>query len=149
MQLASLAAQGDLLRRRGAGARPGVAQHGLERAQVGPLQDLGDRRADHGAIHLEQSERGAVDRFDPAVAGQRNHARRNAFDNRLDVAAPIVELHVLPLEVHPGPFQLALAGGEFPRHRVERLHEGPELVARFRLDAVIEMAGANLARAGR
>ena len=42
-------------------------------------------------------------------------------------------------------FELALARRELPGHRVERLDERAELVARLRLDPVIEMAGADLA----
>ena len=49
----------------------------------------------------------------------------------------------------PRAIEPLLARGQLARHRVERLDQRAELVARLRLDAMIEMAGADLARAGR
>ena len=92
---------------------------------------------------------GRVDRADAAVGADRHDAGRDALEHRLDVAAALVELGVLALHLDARPLEPPLAGRQLARHRVERLDQRAELVARLRLDAVIEVAGADLARAGR
>ena len=83
------------------------------------------------------------------VGADRHDPGRNPLQHRLDVSTALVELGVLPLHLDARAFEPALARGELARHRVERLDERSEFVTRLRLDAVVEMPGANLARAGR
>jgi hypothetical protein len=68
---------------------------------------------------------------------------RDALEHRLDIPPPLVELGVLAL--HSSAFVPGGAGSSpAPRPRVERLDQRSELVARLRLDAVIEVAGSDL-----
>ncbi len=119
-----------------------------ERLQIlAPAQVLGPR-ADDRAVDFEEAQRRAVDRFDLPVGPERDDASRDALEHRLDVLPALVELLVLALEIEARVFELALARRQLSGHRIERLDERAELVARLRLDAVIEVAGADLARAG-
>ena len=79
-----------------------------------------------------------------AVGPDRDDAGRDPFEHRLDVAAALVELGVLALHLDARALEAALARRQLPRHRVERLDQRAELVARLRLDPVIEVPGADL-----
>ena len=56
---------------------------------------------------------------------------------------------VLALELDRRSLEPPAARGQLAGHAVERLDERPELVLRLRLDAVIEVTGADLLRGGR
>ena len=105
-------------------------------------------RADDRAIDFEEAQGRAVDRFDLPVGPERHDAGGDPLEHGLDVLAALVELLVLALEIEPRVLELALARRQLPGHRVERFDQRAELVARLGLDAVIEVAGADLARAG-
>ena len=140
VQLPAVAGQGDLVGRRVAACRVRLVQQRPQRVEILAREQPLARRADHGAIDREQPAGGAVDGFDPLVGADGDDSRGDALQDRLDIPAPVFELQVLPL-------QRVLAGGQLRCHRVEGLDEGAELVAGLRLDAVIEMSRANLARA--
>ena len=145
MQLASLAEERDFLHGRRRTSRSRLREQRLERLEILAPADVFGPRADDRPVHLEQSKRRAVDRFDLPVGPERDDAGRDTLQHRFDVLAALVELLVLALEVEPRMFELALARRELPGHGVERLDERAELVARLRLDPVIEVAGADLA----
>ena len=149
MQLPAFPQEGDLLRRGRRGADPALAQQHFERLQILALDRLPRRGANHRAIDFEQPQRRRIDRLDLSLGSERDDAGRDPLEDGLDVLAPLVELHVLPLEIDARALELALAVGQLPRHRVERLDELTEFVARLRFDTVVEMAGADLPRAGR
>ena len=65
------------------------------------------------------------------VGANRHHAGRDALEDRLDVAAPLVELGVLALHLDPRSFEAPLAGRQLAGHRVEGLDQRAELVARL------------------
>ena len=148
VQLAALAEERDFLHRRRLAAVASLPQQDLERLEILALADVLGARADDRPIDLEQAERRAVDRLDLPVGSERHDAGGDPLEHGFDVLAALVELLVLALEIEARALELALAGGELPGHRVERLDERAELVAGLRLDSVIEVAGANLAGAG-
>ena len=149
VNLAPVARERDLLPRRLARARGDRSDQRRERQQVLAAEHLLDRRADDAGFDLEEPGRRGVDRADAAVGPDRHDPGGDPLEDGLDVAAALVELRVLPLHLDPRPFQPPLARRQLARHRVERFDQRPELVLGFRLDPVIEMAGADLARTGR
>ncbi len=114
---------------------------------LAPAQVLGPRTDDR-AIDFEQAQGRPVDRLDLSLGPERHDASGDALEHGLDVLAALVELLVLALEIDTGVLEFALARRQLPRHRIERFDQRTELVPRLGLDAVIEMAGADLARAG-
>ena len=80
------------------------------------------------------------------VSIDRDDARRDPLDHRLDVAAPALPFFVLPLQVHTGPLQAAAARRHLGGHGVERIHHRAEFVSRLELNPVVVVSGANLAR---
>src|SRR6185503_11949714 len=114
-----------------------------ERLEVGAIEDRPRRLSHRLPVEAEQSRRRAVDRGDGAAAVNRDDTGGDALEDRLDVAAPSFDLDVLSLELDRPAVDLAAAGRQLGRHRVERLDERPELVVALRLDALIETARAN------
>ena len=112
-------------------------------------EDIRRRPADGLGPNTEQAARRPVHRADDAGRIERDDARTDALEDRLDVAAPALAFEVLALDIAGGPLELAPALGEFARHAVERLDQRAELVLGLRLDAVIQVTGANLARGRR
>ncbi len=148
VELAPFPQEGDLLRRRRRCARASLREERLQRREILTREDGFHARADDRPIDVEQPQRRAVDRLDLPFRIERDDARGDALEDRLDVLAALVELQVLPLEIQARVFELPLARRQLAGHRVERLDELPELVARLGLDAVVEMPGANLPCAG-
>ena len=94
-----------------------------------------------------QQPRGrGVDGGHGAVGVDRHDAGRDAFEDGLDVAPPPFGFLRLALEIDGRALQLAPAAGQFLGHAVERLDQRPELVFGLALDAVIQVARADLAR---
>ena len=100
-------------------------------------------------FEAQQPRRGAVDRGDRAGGVDRDDAGRDALEDRLDVAPAAFDLDVLALELDRRALDLAAARRQLAGHRVERFDERAELVVALRLDALIEAAGADLARGRR
>jgi len=144
VHFAAFADDRNLLRSGLARALIDTAQEPVERAKRVPPERLSGRAADHCAIELQEAERGGVDGLDPAVDTDRHDAGRDPLEYRLDISAPLVQLQVLAFEIDPRSLQLPLTGGQLSGHRVERLDQRPELVARLGLDPVIQAAGADL-----
>ena len=71
---------------------------------------------------------------------------RDALEDRLGEPPALLDLGVLPLQVDGRLLEPAAAGGQLVGHAVEGVDQRPELVGRLALDAVLEVAGADLAR---
>ena len=78
------------------------------------------------------------------VVVDRDDAGGDAVEHRFDVAAAAFDVLMLALELDRRALEPPPAGGQVASHAVERLDQRAELVARLRLDAVIEVAGADL-----
>ena len=149
MQLLTFARNRDFLRGRLGLAAAGPGQQRAERLQIGTAEDAERRLADDRSLDAQEPRRRAVDRRDPAGRVHRHDARRDALQNRLDVAPPPFDLLVFPFELDGRSLDLAPARLELDRHRVECVDERAELVVALRLDPLIEMARADLARGRR
>ena len=119
-----------------------------QRLQVVAAEDRRGRRAQRVGVEREQPPRHGVDDADAALRVEADDAGGDALEDGLEVAPPRVGLEALALEIEARSIEALLARRELARHRVERLDERAELVVRVGLDAVIEMAGADLAGAG-
>ena len=89
----------------------------------------------HGALDLivAGTIRAARDSpLDAAIGRQRNHAGRNAFENRFGEAA--------------AAFELAAVGFKLVHHFIETAHQRRQLIHRFHVHAIGEIALAHLAR---
>ena len=146
MQFPTFTCDGDFLDARLRLSTAGAGEQCTDRLQVGPVQRGQCRLADAVPIQIEQSGGGAVDGADGPRRVNRDHARRDSLENGFDIAAPPLHFLVLPFELHRGPFNLSPARRELTGHGVERDHERAELVVALRLDALVQPAGADLAR---
>ena len=120
-------------------------------ARSSPRQHLGGRLPDGVRVEAEQTPRRVVHRRRCAPCASTEMtpvAMRSRIG--LDVAAAPLAFEVLALEIDRAiaPASRRLAASS-PAMRVERLDERTELVRRLRLDAMIEMAGADLPRGRR
>ncbi len=95
-------------------------------------------------VETEQPLRGAVDGGDAPVRVERDHAGRHRLQHRLGVAAALLHLGVLGLQVPVGLLQLGLGGREVGGHPVERVHQDADLVVGAHLDLVAEVARGHL-----
>src|SRR5439155_2011003 len=102
------------------------------------------------AGHLRDAEHAggrAVDGGDASERVEGDDAGGDGLQHGLDVAAAVLQLRVLVLQVYVRLFQTVLGLQEVVGHPVERLHEGADLVVAARLDLVGQVAGRDLARA--
>jgi len=100
MKFPPIARQGNLLRRRFARNCLHSRQQPFEWTQIVAAEHFGGRATDDICFQIEQSERRGIDRFDSSVGAHRDHPGRDSFEHGFDVAAPLVELQVLALEIH-------------------------------------------------
>ena len=145
MDLLPVAGDGNLLRGRLRHGAAGSGEQRRQRLEIGPIEHGQRGLADNRAGQAEQPRRRAVDRRHRAAGIDRHDAGRNALENRLDVAAALLHLEMLPLELDRRSVDLAAARRQLARHRVERVDERAELVVALRLDVLIQAAGADLA----
>ncbi len=104
----------------------------------------------HGRrIEPQEARGGAVDHRHGVRGVDRHDARRDPFENRLDIAAAALDLDVLALELEGRAFDFPPGGRQLAGHGVERFGQGAELVVALRLDPLIQMPRADLARGGR
>ena len=132
MNLLTVARDRDLLSRRFGAAAAQALEQRRDRLQVGPIESGLRGLADNRSIQTEQPGRRAVDGRDRARRVHRDDARRDALENRLDVAPPPFALLVFAFQLDRGAVDLAAAGGKLARHRVESLDERAELVGSTR-----------------
>ena len=104
----------------------------------------GRRQSGDARIDAEQTRRRGVPGADAAAGVDRHHAGRDAIEHRLDVAAAALDVAVLAFELDRRALEPPAAGRQLAGHAVERLDQRAELVAGFRLHAMIEVAGADL-----
>ena len=97
--------------------------------------------------HAQHSLGGAIDGGDASRGVEREHARGHCVEHRLRVAAPLLHLFVLGLEVTVSVLEPCLGEGEIARHAVERIHEYAQLVVGAYLDLVVEIARGHRPRA--
>ncbi len=109
-------------------------------------QQVGGALPDRVGSKTQQAPRRRVDRGHGAFGVDRHDAGGDALEDGLDVAPPAFGFLRLALEVDGRALQLATAPGQFLGHAVERLDQRAELVFGLALDAVIQVAGADLAR---
>ncbi len=149
VDLAIVAHQRDLLRRRFGAAAQHFVQQVEQRCEIAPGEHIVRRAAGRVRIEAEQTGGRGVDRGDETGRVDGNDAGRDSLEHRFDIPPPSFDLDMFPLQVVGGLFQLLAAGRELARHAVERLDERSELVGGFRLQPPIQMAGADLARGRR
>ena len=107
--------------------------HGRPQDGAGGLAEgLGSRDAEHAL-------RGAVDSGDASRCVEGEHAGSHRVEHGLRVAAPLLHLLVLSLEVAIGMLEPRLREGEIARHPVEGIHEHPQLVVGAHGDLVVEV----------
>ena len=140
MNLLAVASHGNLLRGRLGHGAARTREQRRQRPEIGPVEHGERGLADNRARQAEQPRRRAVDRRDRAAGIDRDDAGRDALQNGLDVAAALLHLEMLALELDRRPVDLAAARRQLARHRVERVDERAELVVALRLDALIEAA---------
>src|SRR5437660_2259628 len=74
---------------------------------------------------------------------QRKNTGGDAFENRLHLAAALIEFRVRRAQVAGGRFQLAAAGFEFFRHAVEGAYQVTNFIRGSDIDTVVEAATGN------
>ena len=97
--------------------------------------------------HAQHALGRAVDGGDATRRVEREHARGHRVEHGLRVAAPLLHLLVLGLEVPVRMLEPGLREGEVARHPVERVHEHAQLVVCAHRDLVVEVARGHRPRA--
>ena len=141
VQLPAVAGQGDLVGRRVAACRVRLVQQRPQRVEILAREQLA-RPACRSTVRSTASSRQAA----PLIVSIRSSAPIETTP--VAMRSRIVSIYRRRSSscrfFRSSVFWLVC---QLRRHRVERLDERAELVARLRLDAVIEMSRANLARA--
>ena len=143
MELAAVAEDRHFLRQRLLAAASRFFDERRERLQLGRAEHSGCREAGHAGIETEQPRRRSIERTHVAGRIDGNHTSGDAFEDRLDVPPPCLDVLMFLLELDRGTLEPPAARRQVGRHAIEGLDQRAELVSGLRFHAMVQMSGAD------